>query len=471
MIAQGSQRLAAVNSLSLLILGTVVLVADILTSNAHFVPRDSAHCIVWRTWQRESQHDNSATRDATSPSDIFQAFEALEAGGAPLCRLSPINHGYHATGSRANSFDDLMPPNMVIPIGVLDPVSGMCTFEGQENSTGHVEIATTDPSCDVWWRTVTSDVMPPMTEMAMQFAMSALSQPRNSRDEKELQIMFGICRSPMSETERPRLGTLILNGRDVGHCVIPEGTGGSTTVLVGGGYDIVQAREGFAGGCEDDPLEASSRAAELDSHFRQFISDEDRIMLESVTGHDSHALEAAILRLGSCDLRQVPTNNIIFGKLFMRCCLVSYGHFTAHCNGGQVMSSARFVPHELNHQGLTLLRHVLAERMYDARQAALGSHLHPDFEQWRRDGILVKKLDQLSDEDVLGLLRMVSGEHSLGIPTKVEWSPRFTVHAPGDPQYETHIDNAVGPIFKAWVSDLRATPTLPLRVRVTWCAS
>ena len=53
-----------------------------------------------------------------------------------------------------------------------------------------------------------------------------------------------------------------------------------------------------------------------------------------------------------------------------------------------MLSSSRFVLHELNALGLHLLRSLLAERMADAR--ALRFAGHPDFEAWRRDGLLVK---------------------------------------------------------------------------------
>jgi len=47
---------------------------------------------------------------------------------------------------------------------------------------------------------------------------------------------------------------------------------------------------------------------------------------------------------------------------------------------------------------------------------------------------------------------MISGESTIGIPRNIEWAVRYTTHGEGDPQYDKHIDNAVGPIFKAWVS-------------------
>lgn len=56
-----------------------------------------------------------------------------------------------------------------------------------------------------------------------------------------------------------------------------------------------------------------------------------------------------------------------------------------------MLSSSRFVVHELNALGLHLLRSLLAERMADARAVAKGFARHPDFEAWQRDGLLVKE--------------------------------------------------------------------------------
>ena len=44
----------------------------------------------------------------------------------------------------------------------------------------------------------------------------------------------------------------------------------------------------------------------------------------------------------------------------------------------------------------TVLRRVLAERMYEARLDQIGARAHPDFEQFRRDGFIRKDLDKLT---------------------------------------------------------------------------
>lgn len=75
-----------------------------------------------------------------------------------------------------------------------------------------------------------------------------------------------------------------------------------------------------------------------------------------------------------------------------------------HCK--QILSAARFVPHPLNTQGLHLLRCVLAERVAEARAAARGYDRHPDYAAWKRDGVIVKNWDEMTDEDLHKLLQV-----------------------------------------------------------------
>ena len=42
----------------------------------------------------------------------------------------------------------------------------------------------------------------------------------------------------------------------------------------------------------------------------------------------------------------------------------------------------------------------------------------------------------LQDEDVIALLKMVSGEEMMGIPEVITWDMRTTVHVENDPQRE-----------------------------------
>ena len=47
---------------------------------------------------------------------------------------------------------------------------GRCLVGGVEAVTGEkIEVAVPNRSCDIWWRHVSSDVMLPMTELALPF--------------------------------------------------------------------------------------------------------------------------------------------------------------------------------------------------------------------------------------------------------------------------------------------------------------
>ena len=117
-----------------------------------------------------------------------------------------------------------------------------------------------------------------------------------------------------------------------------------------------------------------------------------------------------------------------------------------------------------------LARQALADRMQDTRRARRGLAAHSDYEAFARDGFLRKDLAALLEAGVLQLLRMVSGEEVLGIPARALWKQRDTAHTAGDPQYEKHFDNWVGPIFKVWVYP--GSTTLadgPLHYIRGWC--
>eukprot|EP00957_Ditylum_brightwellii_P155720 11855187-Ditylum_brightwellii.AAC.1 len=59
----------------------------------------------------------------------------------------------------------------------------------------------------------------------------------------------------------------------------------------------------------------------------------------------------------------------------------------------------RFIAHDLNLKGLSLLRSLLAERMTDARRRILGLHFHPDAAEFEKNGVLLKDFDYYSHPD------------------------------------------------------------------------
>jgi len=321
MSAKHAQRRGATALTALAFLSTTP------SGQSHFIPRATGHCIQWK------------------PAELAETTWQPLAGtpsGQLLCRPQP--EGQFAPHTQ---FEFIPYKTQSLPVGIYDSATRQCLVNGKLVAHGIVaELAFTDPSCDVWWRTVTSDVMPPMTEMAMHFGSSAAlpaveAAPATSADSDDAMLtpLYGICRSL---DENPELGTLLLNGDNVGHCIIHSSGKSTPRVIVGGGYDIIQAREGNSGGCENDADEAKQLSASLSAKVEKFISAEDRRLIEEVTGYSFSELADEAYALGSCELRQV-------------------------------LSSVRFIPHDLNTKGLTLMRHVLAERMYDQRQEDHGS--------------------------------------------------------------------------------------------------
>jgi len=244
---------------------------------------------------------------------------------------------------------------------------------------------------------------------------------------------LGICRtfgtnaSAHADDGSATLGTVVLEGPDMGIChfVTPRG---DDRELVGGLFHILQARpRGAASKC----AEAATSYEDLRWRVQRFLTPEDHELLARVvrgsgtaTGNVFEDLMEGLRGLSGCQLQEV-------------------------------LSGSRFVLHPLNAQGLHLLRALLAERMAAARVAARGFDRHPDYASWQRDGLILKDLDDVDlngDEGVLQLLRMVSGEDHTGIPQPpLQWQPRnVTVQGSPDPQTQFHIDT-FAPIVKVWV--------------------
>jgi hypothetical protein len=284
---------------------------------------------------------------------------------------------------------------------------------GQRGTPAATEFlyATIDPTCDVWWREVSADVIPPIPELVRPFG--ATLDGRN----------LALCRSFGDDTAvddgRRVIGTIALEGPDFGRCFITR-IDGSTTSIDGGLFHVLQARAAQLS-CADDEVRQVELRAGILGRIETHLTPDDRTLIQKVTQSPFAELLDAVLNLGSCSL-------------------------------AEVLSAARFVPHALNSQGLHLLRCLLAERIAEARAAARGYNRHPDYPTWKRDGLLVKNWDSMVDADLHALLQMVSGEETLGIPLPpYNWVPRnVEVATARDPQNDMHVDTFAH-IVKIWV--------------------
>jgi hypothetical protein len=269
------------------------------------------------------------------------------------------------------------------------------------------EVATKHESCDLWWRWVSTDVIPPIPELTV--VLSASAPPLWSSE-----LPCGLCQVDLEDGESVAGLMPVYEGEYFGKCVY-RNTDGKIGVRDGGAFFVMHARE-EAAGCtptaEEQVMLASALKGLLDAH----ISAADRSLLARISGHSFKKLQVKTLALDSCTL-------------------------------GQILSPLRFIPHELNVYGLTMLRSLLAERMADARRKARGLDQHKDYATFSRDGVLLKDLDSLDDAGIIELLQMMAGEilpadadQASVIPRGIRWIDRNTTHEDKDPQYQLHVD-------------------------------
>ena len=119
------------------------------------------------------------------------------------------------------------------------------------------------------------------------------------------------------------------------------------------------------------------------------------------------------------------------------------------------MSNCALYAHELNAYGLHVLRALMWSRLYDSQRQARGSHRHPMWHAFSRDGILIvprfnanlMRNQRSIAKPVLELLRMVSG--LTHVPA--QWKDYATLtHVSGDPQFYMHVDT-LHPTWKVFV--------------------
>lgn len=412
-----------------------------------FVPKDSAHCLRW-------------VADVEASEIRAEGKYGAPRGDDPaLCRLAPGPSARPSSGSAAaaaaasaedrGSFADTCAPDLReaasigtssrhLAVGIVrrtasgelgcvpiaqGPAAGAASDGAAAGAAeaGAVEFAVVDPGCDVWWREVSADVIPPIPELVLALGATN-STPGGHR--------LGLCRTfgdrPEVDGGRRLVGTAVLEGPDFGRCFFTreDGTRGH---LDGGMFHVLQARAAEPSCVHDEAL-AADLSSSLGRRMDTFLSADDAASIERVAGSPFADLRTSVLSLGSCELRQV-------------------------------MSPARFVPSPLNVGGLHLLRALLAERMADARAEAAGLDAHPDYAAWRRDGVLIKDFDEVGDEGLHGLLQMASGEREEAIPPPpYRWTVRnVTLNGEWDPQNDMHIDTFAS-IVKVWIFDGSVTP-------------
>eukprot|EP01059_Diplonema_ambulator_P025293 TRINITY_DN4232_c0_g1_i1.p1 TRINITY_DN4232_c0_g1~~TRINITY_DN4232_c0_g1_i1.p1 ORF type:complete len:869 (+),score=173.79 TRINITY_DN4232_c0_g1_i1:109-2607(+) len=117
----------------------------------------------------------------------------------------------------------------------------------------------------------------------------------------------------------------------------------------------------------------------------------------------------------------------------------------------EVLSTRRFIADPLNTLGLHLFRSLLAERMTDARRESRGLNQHPDYEEWIRNGFLLRDFDTMMEDgakELRGILEMASGGDK--VQDDLTFVPRLVSHVGLDTQYQAHVDTFHS-VLKMWV--------------------
>lgn len=395
-----------------------------------FNPKSDVHCLQWSlevpsdSIREESVEGSPVGNDPQLCRFLTHgaSSEAVPIDGTctnkvPGCGAAIGTSSTHLSISTWVRREDPLSEPHCVPISFGDRWTAELSGLDNVSSKFRVLYATVHPECDVWWRKVSVDVIPPIPELSVSFGTSPQAHK------------LGLCRTfgvdPAVDGGRKIVGTLVQEGPDFGRCFFMRADG-TTGVLDGGNFHTLQSRR-LSSSCTDNELLRRELSAGLRENLQLYLSKQDRELLTEVTGHDFGAFEQDLLKLSSCDLKQV-------------------------------VSTARYVPHELNLRGLHVMRCLLAERMADARAHSRGFANNSDYLAWKHNGFVRKDMDALGDDGLHQLLQIVSTEITESIPLPpYSWVPRnVTFTQEPDPQNALHIDT-FSSIVKIWIFDQNTT--------------
>ena len=234
-------------------------------------------------------------------------------GDDALCQIPDVQGGTTATTLAACDIK----PSASSSLSVEDPAGGPAK-----------QVAMLSDDCNVRWRWFPHDVIPPVPPGAILLDWSEeVFVPLSERR--------GVCHKD------GEIGYLLFGGEDGGGCVLSS----KDSKPVFGGFELliasVDATSGTAAHDKDCLTNQGELKARIARQVAAYMSTDDIATIEDITGHDFlRGLLEPLLTEDACVL-------------------------------GNVLSNERFVPHALNVAGLHLLRCVLAERMTDARRAAV----------------------------------------------------------------------------------------------------
>ena len=201
------------------------------------------------------------------------------------------------------------------------------------------------------------------------------------------------------------IGTAEFDGPHGGGCLLKEG-------YQYGEFHLLLKRKDETSTC--DPLLKTDFLQYVD----KYVTDDDISDFEFVTKHSFSELISEISQQNDCFFQSI-------------------------------VSTERFVPHELNLKGLHLVRCIVAERLNDFRRLKYSDH--PDYETWKTEGYLLKDYTKMKEndfEELRGILKMAAAGEP--IQQNLSFFPRIVTHVPRDTQTEAHVDT-FHTVLKMWV--------------------
>ena len=281
-----------------------LLILQLLTPAACFTPKLSSHCVRW------SQDDSPSPIPTEGAGGVAPQADD-RAGGPILCRprgeaddtaTNTCGVSAAAIGKASTHLDVgvLAPDGACVPLSLPMPdgaadLAGSLDVAQAVVAGGEVQYAVVHPECDVWWREVSEDVIPPIPELILPFGQTA-------RGDK-----LALCRTfgdgAKGDGGLARVGTIALEGVDFGKCFFTQADG-ETREIDGGTFHILQARPA-AVACVDNAADGAKLAGELRDRISRFISEEHRASIARVAGAAFEALSEGLAKEGSCALQQV----------------------------------------------------------------------------------------------------------------------------------------------------------------------
>lgn len=208
-----------------------------LSAPLGFTPKRSGHCVRWEEAAPPSLLPTEAPgglspshRDTEEGPILCREREAGRGAGGSACEATVAQVGRessHLPLGVLASTGECVPLSQPMP---AEPASLASLGEGEGWARG-VELARADASCDVWWREVSEDVIPPIPELVLPLG----SSPNGAK--------LALCRTfgeeGLDDGGVRRVGTLAVEGADFGKCFFTKADG-STASIDGGKFHVLQ---------------------------------------------------------------------------------------------------------------------------------------------------------------------------------------------------------------------------------------